>query len=178
MVSRLYARKVDMMEVIDFLKQHPFLFGLFIGLLIAIGIWIKGLFKARSLGKEITKLKESLYTKMQIDTKGHMTRENELEQLRKENENLRVSMKALMHKPGRAEIRQLHVYDKAIHAMLAKAPGFAPTWEMVLKEAEEEIQLTESGISAFVRRVFIPQKSLPRDTDEAKLIDYEEKKEE
>ncbi|MBT8489648.1 MAG: hypothetical protein KJN62_01230, partial [Deltaproteobacteria bacterium] len=82
------------MEVIDFLRQHPFLFGLFIGLLIAIGIWIKGLFKARKLSKETAKLKESLYTKMQIDTKGHMTRENELEQLRKENENLRVSLKS------------------------------------------------------------------------------------
>lgn len=166
-----------MIEVIDFFKEHPFLFGLFVGLLIAIGIWIKGLFRARSLGKEITKLKESLYTKMQIDTKGQLTRENELEQLRKENENLRISMKSLQHKPGRAEIRQLHVYDKAIHAMLAKAPGFAPTWEMVLKEAEEEIQMSETGISAFVRKVFIPQKSLPRDEEEAKLIDYEEKKE-
>jgi len=166
------------MEVIDFFRQHHFLFGLFIGLLIAIGIWIKGLVKARKLSKETAKLKESLYTKMQIDTKGHMTRENELEQLRKENENLRVSLKSLQQKPGRAEVRQLHVYDKALHSMLAKAPGFAPTWEMVLKEAEEEIRLTETGFSAFMRKVFVPGKSLPKDTHEAKLIDYEEKKEE
>jgi hypothetical protein len=166
-----------MMEIIDFLRQHPFIFGLVIGLLVALGLWIKSLFKYRKQGKEITKLKESLYTKMQIDTKGHMTRENELEQLRKENENLRVSLKSLQQKPGRAEVRQLHVYDKAIHSMLAKAPGFAPTWEMVLKEAEDEIQLTERGFSAFMRKVFVPSKSLPKDTDEAKLIDYEEKKE-
>ena len=166
------------MEVLDFFKQHPFLFGLVIGLMVAIGIWIKGLLKARGLNKEITKLKESLYTKMQIDTKGHMTRENELEQLRKHNENLRVSMKSLLQKPGRAEIRQLHVYDLAIHTMLAKAPGFAPTWEMVLKEAEEEIRHTETGLSAFVRKVFIPGKSLPKDTNEVNLIDYEEKKDE
>jgi len=166
------------MEFIDFLKQHPFLFGFFIGLLITIGVWIKGLLKTRGLNKEIAKLKESLYTKMQIDTKGHMTRENELEQLRKHNENLRVSLKSLQQKPGRAEIRQLHVFDKAIHSMLAKAPGFAPTWEMVLKDAEEEIRQTESGISAFVRKVFIPGKSLPKDTEDAKLIDYEEKKDE
>ena len=166
-----------MMEAIDFLRQHPFLLGLVIGLVIALGIWIKSLFKARSLAKEIKKLKESLYTKMQIDAKGHMTRENELEQLRKENENLRVSIKSLQQKPGRVEIRQLHVFDKAIHSMLAKAPGFAPTWEMVLKEAEEEIQQTETGISAFVRKVFVPTKGLPKNTDEAKLIDYEEDKE-
>lgn len=169
------------MEVIDFLKQHPFIFGLVIGLLVAAVVWIKGLLRSGKLNKETAKLKESLYTKMQIDTKGNITRENELEQLRKENENLRVSLKSLQQKPGRAEIRQLHVFDKAIHSMLAKAPGFAPTWEMVLKEAEDEIQMTESGLSAFVRKVFIPQKSLPKedtDTNEAKLIDYEENKDE
>ncbi len=167
-----------MIEVIDFFKQHPFLFGLAVGLLIAAGIWIKGLFRSRGLNREITKLKESLYTKMQIDTKGHMSRENELEQLRKQNENLRISLKSLQQKPGRAEIRQLHVFDKAIHSMLAKAPGFAPTWEMVLRDAEDEIQQAETGISALVRKVFITQKSLPRDTEEAKLLDYEEEKKE
>ncbi|HHO75666.1 MAG TPA: hypothetical protein ENN05_04475 [Deltaproteobacteria bacterium] len=167
-----------MMEVLDFFRQHPFLLGLAIGLLIAAGIWIKGLFRARVSNKEIEKLKESLYTKMQIDTKGHMTRENELEQLRKHNENLRVSLKSLQQKPGRAEVRQLHVYDKAIHSMLAKAPGFAPTWEMVLNDAEDEIRQTETGISAFVRKVFIPGKSLPKNTEEVNLIDYEENKEE
>jgi len=110
---------------------------------------------------------------MEIDAKGHKTREDELEKLRKQNENLRITVKSLQQKPNRAEIRQLHVFDKAIHAMLARAPGFAATWEMVLKESEDEIEKSETGITAFMRKVFVPQRKLPSEEDETKLIDYE-----
>lgn len=167
-----------MMQVIDFFRTHPFLLGLVIGLVIALFVWLKGLVNARKLTKETGKLKESLYTKMEIDAKGHKTREDEFTKIKKENENLRVTVKSLQQKPGRNEIRQLHVYDKAIHSMLARAPGFAATWEIVLQEAEEEIQKTETGLSAFVRKVFVPQKpgSL-EEPDKAKLIDFEDRKE-
>jgi len=147
-----------MTEAYHFLTGHPFLSGLFLGLALAVFLWVKGLFRQRSLSKEIARLKDSLYTKMQIETKGSMSRENELEELKRQNENLRITVSALQQKPGRAEIRQLHVYDRAVHAMLARAPGFAASWEMVLKEAEEEVKLTETGLAAFVRRVFLPQK--------------------
>jgi len=165
-----------MVEIFDFLSRHPFLFGLATGLVISIAVWVKGLLKNRALHKEIASLKESLYTKMQIEAKGHMNRETELEQLRQQNENLRVTVKSLQQKAGRNEIRQLHVYDKAIHSMLANAPGFAPTWEMVVKQAEEEIRETETGIGAFVRKVFVPRKSLPKDETTPEMIDYEEDK--
>jgi hypothetical protein len=167
-----------MMEVVDFFKGHPFLLGLAVGLIAVLFVWVRGLLRCRGLNREMAKLKESLYTKMQIDAKGHLTRESELEQLRKANENLRITVRSLQNKPGRAEIRQLHVYDKAIHSMLAKAPGFAPTWEMVLKEAEDEIAQTETGIGAFMRKVFVPRKQLSPGEDEQKLIDYEDEKDE
>lgn len=165
-----------MREVFDFLTLHPFLSGLLIGLIVSVAVWIKGILRMRGLRREIASLKESLYTRMQIENKGHMTRESELETLRKQNENLRVTVGALQSKPGRSEIRQLHIYDKAVHSMLARAPGFAPTWEIVLKEAEEEVQKTETGITAFFRRVFVTQQSLPRNGEGPKLIETEEKK--
>jgi hypothetical protein len=164
-----------MMEVIDFLRNNPFLFGLLVGLIAVLFVWLRGLLRYRSLGREMAKLKESLYTKMQIDAKGHMTRESELEQLRKANENLRITVHSLQNKPGRAEIRQLHVYDRAIHSMLARAPGFAPTWESVLKEAEDEIVQAETGITAFMRKVFTTQKQLPGEGGEQKLINHEDR---
>ncbi len=167
-----------MMEIVEFFRGHPFLLGLAVGLIAVLFVWVRGLLRCRSLNREMARLKESLYTKMQIDAKGHMTRESELEQLRKTNENLRITVRSLQNKPGRAEIRQLHVYDKAIHSMLAKAPGFAPTWEMVLKEAEDEIAQTETGIAAFMRKVFVPMKQIPAGEDEQKLIDYEDEKNE
>ncbi len=167
-----------MMEVVDFFQGHPFLLGLAVGLVAVLFVWVRGLLRCRALNREMARLKESLYTKMQIDAKGHMTRESELEQLKKANENLRITVQSLQNKPGRAEIRQLHGYDKAIHSMLAKAPGFAPTWEMALKEAEDEIARTETGVAAFMRKVFVSRKQLPAEEDEQKLIDYENEKNE
>lgn len=167
-----------MMELVDFFQSHPFLLGLAVGFIAVLFVWARGLLRCRGLNREMARLKDNLYTKMQIDAKGHMTRESELEQLRKANENLRITVRSLQNKPGRAEIRQLHVYDKAIHSMLARAPGFAPTWEMVVKEAEDEIARTETGIAAFMRKVFIPRNQMPAGEDEQKLIDYENEKNE
>jgi hypothetical protein len=48
--------------------------------------------------------------------------------------------------------------------MLASAPGFAPAWEEVLKQAEREVRESETGIGAFVRKVFVPQLPSPRST--------------
>ncbi len=169
-----------MTDVITFFRNNPFLLGLAIGLLVTLVVWLKGLLSARKLKGELKKLRESLFTKMEIDAKGHKTREEEFEKIRRENENLRVTVKSLQQKPGRHEIRQLHVYDKAIHSMFARAPGFAATWEIVLKEAEEEIQKTETGLSAFVRKVFVPQKAISQDSAPSKMIEFEadEEKEE
>lgn len=159
-----------MTEAYHFLTGHPFFSGLLLGLAIAAFVWIRGLFRQGSLRREIEALKESLYTKMKIETKGQMSRENELEELKRQNENLRVTVASLRQKPGRAELLKLHAYDHAIHAMLARAPGFAASWEMVLKEAEEEVRLSETGLSAFVRRVFLSREPLPRARDDTKLI--------
>jgi hypothetical protein len=160
-----------MMEAYHFLTGHPFFSGLLLGLAMAVFVWVRGVLRQSGLKSEIEQLKESLYTKMQIETKGHVARENELEELKRQNGNLRITVGSLGQKPGRAEIRQLHVYDRAVHAMLARAPGFAASWEMVLKEAEEEVRLSETGLSAFVRRVFLPRK--PPAQDETRLIESE-----
>ena len=146
-----------MNQVIDFFQQHLFLSGLFIGLVITLVMWARGFFKAHFLKREIKRFKESMYTKMQIEAKGQKAQGNELEGVKRENENLRITVQSLQQKPGRAEIRQLHIFDKAIHSLLARSPGFGPAWEIVLKEAEEEIRQSETGIKAFIRQVFSPQ---------------------
>ncbi|MFY9398214.1 MAG: hypothetical protein WAR22_07630 [Desulfomonilia bacterium] len=163
-----------MMEVVDFFGRHPLVLGLAIGFIAVLLVWVRGLLRQRALKRELAKLKESLYTKMQIDAKGQTTLQGELEQLRQANENLRITIRSLQNKPGRNEIRQLHIYDKAIHAMLARAPGFAATWEMVLKEAEDEIAQSETGITAFVRRVFLPGKQPAGEETGRRLISYDE----
>ena len=56
-----------------FSHPSPVSVRLLIGLIVSIAVWIKGMIRMRSLRKEIASLK-SLYTRMQIETKGHMTR--------------------------------------------------------------------------------------------------------
>jgi hypothetical protein len=163
-----------MSDVIDFFQSHPFYLGLVIGLLLTIFTWVKGILKAMSLRKEIKQLKESMYAKMKVETKGQMALDDEIEHLRNENGNLRVSVKSLQQKPGRAEIRQLHIYDKAVRSLLGKSPGFGPAWEMVLKEAEEDFRLSETGLRAFIRQVFSPV--TPQQTPGKNITETESKR--
>jgi hypothetical protein len=44
--------------------------------------------------------------------------------------------------------------------MLARAHGFAPTWQAVLAEVEKEMKKTDQGIRAFVKKVFRPSAQL------------------
>jgi hypothetical protein len=154
--GRIFSKETYMSDVINFFQSHPFYLGLVIGLLLVFFTWIKGILRAMSLRKEIKQLKESMYTKMKVETKGQLALGDEIDHLRNENENLRVSVKSLLQKPGRAEIRQLHIYDKAIRSLLGKSPGFGPAWEMVLRESEEDFRQSETGLRAFIRQVFSP----------------------
>lgn len=146
------------------ISQHPFVIGLLVGLSVCVFMWVRGYLAQRALLRELEELKASLFTKLKIETKAQVQLDTELEQLRRHNENLRITVASLQQKPGRAELRQLHVYDRALHMMLANAPGFAPAWEEVLKQAEREVREVETGFSAFMRKVFVPQLPAPRPT--------------
>jgi len=144
---------------------HPFVLGLGLGLILAVVLWIQGIWKRRSLVKDIANLREHLHTQMEISAKGNESSKSELEALKKQAENLRITVATLKAKPGRAELRTLHIYDKAIHLMFEKAPGFAPAWEGILKEAEQDMQQTEKGFFPLIRKVFRP--SLPQGAQSA-----------
>jgi hypothetical protein len=98
---------------------------------------------------------------MEITHEGNSERRRQLEQLRLENENLRVSVKAWQQKPSRHELRSLQVYDIAVHRLLETTPGFSLAWEVALKDAEARMVQTDRGVLAFARR-FILAKGEPR----------------
>lgn len=77
----------------------------------------------------------------------------ELEELRQKNENLRVTVKTLENKPGRAELKQLKIYDQAVRLMNERAPGFSGAWEKALRDAEQMVAESDTGVRAFMRRV-------------------------
>jgi len=132
---------------------NPFLRGLTIGLLVALILWVRGLLKTRELNLNLKKLREHLHTKLEIDSAENERRKGEMEKTKQERDNLRNMVQVLNQKPGRQELRQVQVYQKALEIMFEKSPGFAPAWQITAREAEEELQRAERGIIPFFKRL-------------------------
>jgi uncharacterized coiled-coil DUF342 family protein len=125
-----------------------------LSLIVAFWTWI-GKMRSRSMmQKEIESLKSNLQTYMSIHAKGYEEIQKEVDRLKKENENLRITVATLSNKPGRAEIKMLHTWDKALKIMSLRSPGFAPAWETAIDEAKREVEEADSGMRAIVRKVF------------------------
>lgn len=130
------------------------LVGLGLGLLITLATWLKGIFSRSSLRREIEDMKKNLNLQMQINAKGNDEVKTELERLKKENENLRISVATLSNRPGRTELKTLHVWDKAIRSLIIKSPAFAPAWEVALEEAKREMEEANAGVRPLIRKAF------------------------
>lgn len=154
--------------VLDFFSE-PFVIGLTIGLIVALIVRLRALARAREaridaqgkldqLKDQVATLKTHLQTQMEITAKGSESLKDEITAQQKTNQNLNETIAALKQKPGRAEIRTLHLYEKAIRIMNARAPGFGSPWESAVQEAEAEIQKEESGVIGWMRRPFMFRK--------------------
>jgi len=148
------------MDQLWHILTHHFTLGLALGLLIAAFIWKAGFTARRTLKRELTRIEKELLelqghlnTQLKINAGGNQKLQGDLDLLRQQNENLRVNLAQFQQKPGRAEIRQLHILESAARRMRERAPGFAPAWEQALREAEDETHQAESGFKKLVRRV-------------------------
>ncbi len=127
--------------------------GLVIGWIIFL---VKNFLTVRKYKKEIEEYRGHLERQMKITQEGSKNLSAESEKLKKENENLRITVKTLGQKPGRNELRLLNIYDAALRKMMLKAPGFAQGWEMSMQEAEREYEENEVGLKTVIKRVFSP----------------------
>lgn len=160
--------------VVFMTSWKDFFIGLGSGLAFALIIWLIYMLRLhieKKKGKsEISKLKDMLTSRMEIENDGINKIKSENEELKKFNENLRVSLQAMSQKPGRKEIERLQVYQKAVDRLTINSPGFGPAWQAALKESEEEFSKTYSGVIPFIRRV-IPGKTNAQlmDADDASV---------
>jgi uncharacterized membrane protein YccC len=132
---------------------RPFFIGLYIGIVGCIFFFIQGKVRLRRLKKDIDRLRQHVQTKLEIEAEESERKKKEIVDLRRETENLRITLQEYMQKPGRKELRQLHVYQRAVEILTEKAPGFAQSWLSALKEGEEEARRAEKGIVPFFRRL-------------------------
>ena len=146
------------------------LIGLGVGLVIALVVYIWQKIARGDADKknkaEITRLKSMLADRMDIESEGVNRLKAENEELKKANENLRITNANLANKPGRAEVQRLHIYQQAVDRLIINSPGFGAAWQSALKESEDEFAKTYTGTQAFWKKV------LPGKTN-AKLISQE-----
>lgn len=142
--------------------MREYLIGFAIGLVIALVVFIYLAIKRssdkRAHAKEVARLKNMLSDRMDIESEGLKTLKDENTELKKQNENLRITINALNQKPGRKEINRLQVYQLAVDRLTINSPGFGPAWQAALKDSEEEFEKTLTGASAFIKRL-IPVKT-------------------
>jgi hypothetical protein len=147
------------MEFQELIKSQ-FVWGLALGLLVA-GFVLKNSITARfranrdlkALKAELEILQSHLNTQMKITATGSDALSKEVEQLRTQNEHLRVNLASIQAKPEKAELRQARVVEIAIRSMREQAPGFSGAWEKALRHAEAEMDSAESGLTKLIRRV-------------------------
>lgn len=139
-------------------------------------VWLYMTFQKMKLKKEIKRLKEHLHTKMEIDAEGNKKLKEDLEELRKQNENLRVTNNSLKNKPGRSELLLLCAYDKAIHEIISKNPNFAPMWEEIYQKAEDEIKEIDGGVKAYMSRMLRRKPTMELSSATTRLIEKEKDK--
>jgi uncharacterized protein YhaN len=148
------------------LLSNPYISGLLIAIIFFL--YIRSLMKIREMSKDIKKLREHLHTKLEIESADNERRKAETEQLKQERDNLRNMVQVLNQKPGRQELRQAQIYQKAVEIMFEKSPGFAPAWQITLKEAEEEMKSAERGIIPFFKRMTSTAGSSSGDSDKSR----------
>ncbi len=140
--------------------EQPFTWGLVAGLLVAAFFWWNGMTSKASVKRDLKRVKAEarelqghLNTTMKISASGNDQLQKDLTALKTQNENLRVSLSTLQQKPGRAEIRHLHILEGAVRRMREQAPGFASVWEQAVRQSTEDEEAAESGFSKLVRKV-------------------------
>jgi predicted small secreted protein len=149
--------------------MNQFLIGLGIGILLAVVILIS--ISVRSHKNElehtaeIDKMKNMITDRMDIESETITKIKDELEDIKKKNEDLRISLTTFSQKPGRKEITRLHIYQAASESMMLSAPGFSPAWQAALKESVGEFEKTYTSLHPFVRRI-IPGRFTEQITDD------------
>ena len=121
--------------------------------------------------REVARYKQMLTDRMELESEGVNKLKKENEDLRKANENLRITVQTYSQKPGRKELQRLNVYQTAVDRLIINSPGFGAAWQAALKESEEEFKKTYVGVQAFIKKL------IPIKTDAQVISEIEDKKE-
>ncbi len=121
--------------------------------------------KQKENALQVSKLKGMLTDRMDLESDGLSRLKEEINELKTQNENLRISLRTYSQKPGRKEMARLQVYQQAADRLTINAPGFGGAWQAALKDSETEFEKSFYGVQPFVKKV------IPLKNSDARMID-------
>ena len=136
----------------DFLNNH-FYWGLGIGVVlgvIGIGFTIMRLWDTKG---EVRRLKRHLADKLELESEATNRLRVDLQELKQQNENLRIKVANLNQFPDKRLQRELEIYARAERFMVSSSPGFPAVWEEAKRSAVTDLEQEENGKS-LPKRVF------------------------
>src|SRR6516162_11877081 len=150
-----------------FLNSY-FYWGLGIGVvlgLIGIGFTLMRLWDTKA---EVRRLKRHLADKLELESEATNRLRLDLQELKQQNENLRIKVANLNQFPDKRLQRELEIYARAERFMVSNSPGFPAVWEDAKRNAVGDLEQEESGRS-LPQRVFkaLINRSSTRNVDQA-----------
>ena len=136
----------------DFLNHHFYL-GLGIGAilgLIGISFAVMRLFDTKG---EVKRLKRHLSDKLELEAEAANRLRHDLQDLKQQNENLRIKVANLNQFPDKRLQRELEIYARAERFMVSSSPGFPAVWEEAKRSALAGLEQEENG-NSLPKRVF------------------------
>jgi hypothetical protein len=136
----------------DFLNHHFYLgfgIGAFRGL-IGISFAVMRLFDTKG---EVKRLKRHLSDKLELEAEATNRLRLDLQDLKQQNENLRIKVANLNQYPDKRLQRELEIYARAERFMVSSSPGFPAVWEEAKRSALAGLEQEENG-NSLPKRVF------------------------
>jgi cell division protein FtsB len=136
----------------EFLNNY-FYWGLAIGVGLGLIAIIFGIMRLWEIKAEVKRLKRHLADKLELEADATSRLRQDLQDLKQQNENLRIKVANLNQFPDKRLQRELEIYARAERFMVSNSPGFPAVWEDAKRSAIGDLEQEETGRS-LPKRVF------------------------
>jgi len=136
----------------DFLNHHFYL-GLCVGAVLGLIVIAFALMRLWDTKGEVKRLKRHLSDKLELESEATNRLRHDLQELKQQNENLRIKVANLNQIPDKRLHRELEIYARAERFMVSSSPGFPAVWEEAKRSAMNGLEQEETGKS-LPKRVF------------------------
>jgi hypothetical protein len=139
-------------EAMDFLDNH-FYWGLGVGAGFGLIVTVFALLRWWETKGEVKRLRRHLADKLELEADATGRLRQDLQELKQQNENLRIKVANLNQFPEKRLQRELEIYARAERFMVSSSPGFPAVWEDAKRSALGDLEQEENGRS-LPKRVF------------------------